>query len=65
MDISKVEPGNEDSVNVFTETEKGSKSYYKYNKESGMFMLQKVLKTEFPGTFGFVPKTHHVSLWTF
>ena len=60
MDISRVEPGNEETVNVFTETEKGSKSYYKYDQNSGMFTLKKVLKSAFPGSFGFVPRTHHV-----
>lgn len=60
MDISNIGPGNKDVVNVFVESEKGSKSYYKYDRKAGMFKLKKVLKTEFPGSFGFIPKTHHV-----
>jgi inorganic pyrophosphatase len=60
MDISEVQPGNKDLVNVFVESVKGSKSYYKYDAKKGMFTLKKVLKTPFVGSFGFVPKTHHV-----
>jgi len=60
MDISRQDPGNQDLVNVFIESEKGSKSYYKYDKKTGMFKLKKVLGIPFPGSFGFVPKTHHV-----
>lgn len=60
MDISRVEPGNSDVVNVFIECEKDSKSFYKYDTRTGMFNLKKVLKLPFTGSFGFVPKTHHV-----
>jgi inorganic pyrophosphatase len=60
MDISELQPGNKDLVNVFVESEKGSKNYYKYDAKKGMFTLKKVLKTPFPGSFGFIPKTHHV-----
>ncbi|MFH0928839.1 MAG: inorganic diphosphatase [Candidatus Aenigmatarchaeota archaeon] len=60
MDISKLEPGTKDLVNVFVESEKGSKSYYKYDQKTGFFNLEKVLKLPFTGSFGFVPKTHHV-----
>jgi inorganic pyrophosphatase len=60
MDISKIEPGDMDVVNVFMESEKGSKSYYKYDSKTGMFNLKKVLKSQFPGSLGFIPKTHHV-----
>ena len=60
MDISKQEPGTKDLVNVFIESEKGSKSYYKYNEQTGLFKLKKVLKLPFTGSFGFIPKTHHI-----
>lgn len=60
MDISEFQPGDKDLVNVFIESEKDSKSYYKYDVKKGMFTLKKVLKTPFPGSFGFIPKTHHV-----
>ena len=60
MDISKQEPGTKDLVNVFIESEKGSKSYYKYNDGTGLFKLKKVLKLPFTGSFGFIPKTHHI-----
>ena len=60
MDISEVQPGDKDLVNVFIESEKDSKNYYKYDTKKGMFTLKKVMKTTFPGSFGFIPKTHHV-----
>jgi len=60
MDISKIEPGDTEVVNVFVESEKDSKSYYKYDSKTGMFNLKKVLKLPFTGSFGFIPKTHHV-----
>jgi len=60
MDISKIEPGNEDKVNVFVETVKGSKSFYKFDSKSGLFILKKFLKIPFPESYGFIPKTHHI-----
>jgi inorganic pyrophosphatase len=60
MDISKIEPGNEDNVNVFVESVKGSKSFYEYDNKSGLFTLKKNLKIPFPGLYGFIPKTHHI-----
>jgi inorganic pyrophosphatase len=60
MDISKIEPGNKNMINVFVESEKGSRNSYEYDAELDMFRLQKVLKTAFPGSHGFIPRTHHV-----
>ena len=60
MNISEIEPGDMEAVNVFIESEKGSKSYYKYDGKTGMFNLKKVMKLPFTGSFGFIPKTHHV-----
>jgi inorganic pyrophosphatase len=60
MDISKIGPGNKDLVNVFVESVKGSKSYYKYDKRTGVFVLKKILEIPFPESYGFIPRTHHI-----
>lgn len=60
MDISKIEPGNKDVVNVFIECIKGSKDFYEYDKETETFILKKVLDFPFPGAYGLIPKTHHI-----
>ena len=60
MDISTIEAGNKDVVNVVIESVKGSKSFYKYDDKSGLFNLKKILEDTFPGSYGFIPKTHHV-----
>jgi inorganic pyrophosphatase len=60
MDISKIEAGNENIIRVFIESEKGSKNSYEYDSELGLFNLKKVLNNAFPGSHGFIPKTHHV-----
>ena len=60
MDISKIGPGDEDKTNVFIECVKGSKSFYKYDNKSGLFTLKKMLKIAFPGSYGFIPRTHHI-----
>jgi len=60
MDISKLEPGNKDKINVFIECLKGSKDFYRYDQKVGIFVLKKVLKSPFPGCYGFIPKTHHI-----
>jgi inorganic pyrophosphatase len=60
MDISKIEPGNEDKTNVFIECVKDSKSFYNYDNKSGLFILKKMLKIAFPGSYGFIPRTHHI-----
>ncbi len=60
MDISKIEPGNKDVVNVFITCVKGSKDFYEYDKKTETFILKKVLDIPFPGAYGFIPKTHHI-----
>ena len=60
MDISKTEPGDKDSVNVFIECVKDSKDFYEYDSETDTFTLRRVLDLPFPGVYGFVPKTHHI-----
>jgi len=60
MDISKIESGNENKINVFIECVKGSKSFYEYDNKSGLFTLKKILKITFPASYGFIPRTHHI-----
>jgi inorganic pyrophosphatase len=60
MDISKIGPGNKDLVNIFVESVKGSKSYYRSDKKVGLFILKKILEVPFPGSYGFIPRTHHI-----
>jgi len=46
-------------VNALIETPQGSRNKYKYDEESGLFKLSKVLPAgfEFPFSFGFIPRT--------
>jgi inorganic pyrophosphatase len=60
MDISKIEPGNRDVVNVFITCVKDSKDFYEYDKKTDNFILKRVLNISFPGVYGFIPKTHHI-----
>jgi inorganic pyrophosphatase len=60
MDISKIEAGSENIINVFIESEKGSKNSYEYDSRLGLFKLKKVLGNTFPASHGFIPRTHHV-----
>ncbi|NIM47355.1 MAG: hypothetical protein GTN40_04345 [Candidatus Aenigmarchaeota archaeon] len=60
MDISKIEPGGKNTVNVFIKCIKGTKDFYEYDKKTETFMLKKVLEIPFPGAYGFIPKTHHI-----
>ena len=60
MDISKIEPGNRDVVNVFITCMKDSKDYYEYDFKTDTFILRKVLDISFPGVYGFIPRTHHI-----
>lgn len=60
MDISKLEPGNKERLNVFIKSPKGTKDVYEYDKEAEIFVLKKTLNAKFPGNYGVVPKTHHV-----
>jgi inorganic pyrophosphatase len=59
MDVSKIEPGDEKEANVFIVSEKGSKNFYEYDKQKELFVLKKILKSPFPGCYGYIPKTHH------
>ena len=60
MNLNKIHPGNQEKINVFIVAAKGSKYYYRYDKEAETFFLERVLKNAFPFCFGFVPRTHHV-----
>ena len=60
MDISKLEAGSPDCVNVLITSEKGSKEYCELDSRSGTFILRKVLSLPFPGFYGFVPKTRGI-----
>jgi len=60
MDILKLEPGDVNRINVFIECLKDSRDFCKYDKKTEGFVLKKVLKSSFPGCYGFVPKTHHI-----
>lgn len=60
MDISKIDPGFPNKVNILITSEKGSKDYCVFDEKSEMFILKKVLSEPFPGFYGFVPRTHHV-----
>jgi inorganic pyrophosphatase len=60
MDISKLEAGTKEKLNVFLKCLKGTKEVYDYNEESGIFVLKKTLNKIFPANYGVVPKTHHV-----
>jgi inorganic pyrophosphatase len=60
MDISKISPGNKEKVNVLIECTKGSKEFYKYDKNRRVFFLKEILRNEFPGCYGFIPRTHHI-----
>src|SRR5436190_17387182 len=46
-------------VNAVIETPQGSRNKYKYDPEMGLFRLSKVLPagSEFPFSFGFIPRT--------
>ncbi|NIO44232.1 MAG: hypothetical protein GTN36_01595 [Candidatus Aenigmarchaeota archaeon] len=60
MDISKIEPGGTEGVNVFINCIKGTKDFYEYDNKTETFILKKVLEVPFPGGYGFIPKTHHI-----
>jgi len=58
--ISKLKPFCKKKVlNVVIETPQGSRGKYKYDEESGLFELSKIMSAgmEFPYDFGFVPGT--------
>ena len=60
MEINKLEPGLSDKINVFITSEKGSRNYCEFDKKSETFILKRVLSQPFPGSYGFIPKTHHI-----
>jgi inorganic pyrophosphatase len=51
--------GSDDLVNVVIEIPKGSRNKYEYNKEEGVFRLDRVLYSPFhyPVDYGFIPQT--------
>ena len=58
--ISKLKPFHKKNVlNVVVETPQGSRGKYRYDEESGLFELSKIMPAgmEFPYDFGFVPGT--------
>ncbi|HLY73889.1 MAG TPA: inorganic diphosphatase [Planctomycetota bacterium] len=60
--VTMIEPQDKDHpeiVQAVIETPQGSRNKYKYDEETGLFKLHKVLPTgsAFPYSFGFVPKT--------
>jgi inorganic pyrophosphatase len=59
MNISKIEPGLPNKVNILITSEKDSRDFCEYDEKSETFVLKKVLSDPFPGGYGFIPKTHH------
>lgn len=59
MDIDKLEPGTPEKINVIVEIPKGSQNKYEFDKELGVFKLDRVLFSplHYPGDYGFIPKT--------
>jgi|SRR3954469_21890179 inorganic pyrophosphatase len=60
--VTALEPVQRDDVDILhavIETPQGSRNKYKYDEESGLFILSKVLPagSQFPYSFGFIPKT--------
>lgn len=51
--------GSDDITNIVIEIPKGSRNKYEYDKDSGAFVLDRVLYSPFfyPVDYGFVPKT--------
>jgi inorganic pyrophosphatase len=61
-DVSRLRPfdsEDESTINVVVETPMGSRNKFKYDTESGLYKLSKVLPQGmvFPAAFGFVPST--------
>lgn len=56
-------PGNSppDIIYTIVEIPKGSRNKYEYHKESGAFILDRVLYSpvHYPGDYGFVPQTYY------
>ena len=60
--LHDITPGNKlpKEVTVVIEINKGSKNKYELDKETGMIMLDRVMKTsqDYPFDYGFIPQTH-------
>ncbi|MBI2085250.1 MAG: inorganic diphosphatase [Candidatus Aenigmarchaeota archaeon] len=56
LDVGKKAPNE---INVVVEIPKGSRNKYEYDKEKGVFILDRVLRSPFhyAGDYGFVPRT--------
>ncbi|MBI3413053.1 MAG: inorganic diphosphatase [Candidatus Aenigmarchaeota archaeon] len=56
LDAGKKSP---EEINVVVEIPKGSRNKYEYDKEKGVFILDRVLRSPFHyvGDYGFVPRT--------
>ncbi len=48
-----------DFISVFVEVPKGSRNKYEYNKQTGRFMLDRMLfsSVHYPADYGFIPET--------
>jgi len=60
MDISNLESGDKEKLNVFLKSLKGSKDFYDYDEKAEIFVLKRTLSVSFPANYGIVPKTHHI-----
>lgn len=58
MEVKKLEPGMPNCVNILITSEKGSRDFCSFDLKSESFILKKVLSKPFPGSYGFIPKTH-------
>lgn len=54
-----IESGKPEELNVIIEIPKGSQNKYEFDKETGLFKLDRVLFSplHYPGDYGFIPKT--------
>lgn len=59
IDLNKIPPGDQETINVLVEIPKGSQNKYEFDKELNVFKLDRVLFSPFhyPGDYGFVPQT--------
>ncbi len=57
MDTSKLGQGTTEKMTVFITSERGTKEYCDLDEKSGAFTLRKVMGRDFPGYFGFIPRT--------
>ncbi|MBI2572673.1 inorganic diphosphatase [Candidatus Woesearchaeota archaeon] len=54
-----VPPGTENEMNMIVEIPAGSRNKYEYNKEHGLFFIDRVVPEPlvYPATYGFIPQT--------